>query len=114
ARRRDKTAVHQLRIVVNAYESAPRSGADKLPDFVLLEHPRQRITTGPGHFIDDHGLRSIDLPERRAKLLTFAADGAVAQRTFEQIDNVIRNEAAVVVAFVDHSAFFADLTTVHT
>ena len=101
ARRGDAAAVHQRRITPDADEAAPRARADERADFVLLEHPRKRVAARARHFVDDHRLGSVDLRERRAEFFAFARDRAVAQRPLKQIDDLVGDFAAVVVAFVD-------------
>src|SRR5215470_13055046 len=81
ARRSDEAAVQQRWIVVNADQPAPRLRANQWPDFVLLEHPWQRVAARAGHFVDDHCLGSVNLRQWRTELLPFAGDGAVPQRT---------------------------------
>ena len=47
--------------------------------------------------------------KRRAPFVAFARDGAVAQGAAEQVDDVIRDGAAVVVAFIDNGGLLVGL-----
>src|SRR6185369_2216388 len=52
-RGRDAAAVHQHGEAEDADEAAPGALADKGAELVLAEHPRQKIATGPGRFVDE-------------------------------------------------------------
>ena len=61
AGRGDVTAVDQFRISSNPNESTPSFLANQLADAGFAEIPGQRVSTGTGHFVNDHYLR----PENR-------------------------------------------------
>src|ERR1700693_4212229 len=46
ARRGDRASIQQRWIAPDAHQAAPGARPDQRADFVLLEHPRQRITAG--------------------------------------------------------------------
>jgi hypothetical protein len=74
----NEAAIHQWRVVINADKPAPGSRSDERPYFVLFEHPWQSVAAGARHFVDDHRLRAVDLRERRAELLAFTSNVAIA------------------------------------
>ena len=110
--RGNETSVQQRRIAINAHQSAPGARADQRSNLVLLEHPRQRIATRPGHFVDDHRFRTVDLRQRRAERFAFPRNRAVSQRALQHVDDIVRHFAAMVVALVDDRASLANLRKV--
>src|ERR1700716_2057809 len=108
------TAIEQRRITAYSHQTAPGTGADQWADFVLVEHPWERVAAGTGHFVDDHGFWPINLRQGRAPLFAFARSGATSQRTFQQIDDVIGDGAAVVVTLVDNGGLLVRLREIKT
>ena len=88
-----RSSVEKGGVFINPDQSAPRPRADERAETVRLEHPRRGIAARPGHLIDDHCLRAVDLGERQAEGIPFPRHCAVAQRPFQQIDDVVGNLA---------------------
>src|SRR5271154_2015740 len=99
--RHHAATIHERRIAADADEAAPRAHADQRPEFGFAEQPRHGIATRAGVLIDDHDLRAEDRQRRIEIRCTVASDDNRARLATENVDHVVGNLAAVVVALVE-------------
>src|SRR6185312_10557055 len=109
ARSRNAAAIHQLRIATDANEPAPGALAHQRADVVHLEVPRQRIAARAGELIDDHDLGPENRLRRHHRHATPAGHVDAHGPLLQLLDDIVRDQAAVVVALIDDDALLVDL-----
>src|SRR5437867_12897977 len=93
----------------NANESAPGARANDWPDFLAVEEPRERIAAGPGEFVDDHHLWSVNRHGWPGGVLAFAWGESGEELTAKLFRIKIRNLPAGIVTLVDNDAVLIEL-----
>src|SRR5205807_6599597 len=112
ARRGYLSAIHQLRIVVDADQPTPGFLADERAEARFAEVPRERVAARPGHLVNQHHLRPVDRADRVRAVFALARRDATHRWATQVVNDVVGDVAAAVEALVNDDGLLVRLREV--
>src|SRR2546427_685051 len=112
ARRHAVPAVDPPRIPADPDQSAPGLLPHHRSDAGFAEVPGQGIAAGPGHFVDDHHLGSVDRRGRTAPVRSLPRHDLAHERPMQEIHHPVGQLSPLVEPLVDDDRFLPDLREV--
>ena len=86
--------------------TSPDADVTELSNLALAEIIRQGVAARSRGFIDHHDFRTVDAGHWRRGFRSVAKHKVAHQLAIQFVDDVIRDHAAVIVAFIDDRAVF--------
>src|SRR5215472_9320654 len=108
ARCNSRTAIDENRRICRMDQPTPCAFADQQSNLSIVKHIGHEVAAGPGHFVNDHYLRSPNACGGTGERITITGDviEVAVKVALQNIDDIVSSRSAAVVALINNRAFF--------